>query len=67
MFCISIDVNVAEVHLMLFLSIESDQLHEDVRSGKESATIDDNAPSSGLKLLFYILSCTYMLFFTQFL
>ena len=34
------------VHALAY--VESDQLHEDVRSGKDTGSVDDNAPSNGL-------------------
>ena len=43
--------------MLHLLMLESDQLHEDVRSGKDTGPRDDNAPSNGLLLLAQTTAC----------
>ena len=39
--------NCVECVCCVCVCLESDQLHEDIRSGKDTGPRDDNAPSNG--------------------
>ena len=43
---VSVNISISCACVCVLLS-ESDQLHEDVRSGKDTGPRDDNAPSNG--------------------